>query len=254
MEFNGFRLEMPRWPKMEFVFTRNPATEDAPPRFKLNNDQLVIEFDHILRIYAGAKSGVQNLAINALVPTGKSTPPQYDPFTYNFIPASYDLQKLVELLNYYVFGEPAPKPLRFKVFINMKAGKGKAGEIFQQKVQPILKAAGCDVRFGMPRDDACTRVVYTTGPNFAKTEVSGMALGNYDAIMCVGGDGLVHEVVNGLASHKDGLIALKTMTIATIPAGMILSFSMLISRIWKRHDGELVWRLRPFLRCMASRQ
>jgi sphingosine kinase len=136
----------------------------------------------------------------------------------------------------------------------MKAGKGKAGEIFQQKVQPILKAAGCDVRFGMPRDDACTRVVYTTGPNFAKTEVSGMALGNYDAIMCVGGDGLVHEVVNGLASHKDGLIALKTMTIATIPAGMILSFSMLISRIWKRHDGELVWRLRPFLRCMASRQ
>jgi hypothetical protein len=134
MEFNGFRLEMPRWPKMEFVFTRNPATEgtntpfpfdfaycvDAPPRFKLNNDQrnipplqvftdlrvVVIEFDHILRIYAGAKSGVQNLAINVVVPTGKSTPPQYDPFTYNFIPASYDLQKLVELLNYYVFGEP----------------------------------------------------------------------------------------------------------------------------------------------------
>src|SRR5271155_530188 len=29
---------------------------------------------------------------------------------------------------------------------------------------------------------------------------------------------------------------------------------MLISRIWKRHDSELVWRLRPFLCCMASRQ
>lgn len=27
MEFRGFRLEMPRWPKMEFVFTHNPATE-----------------------------------------------------------------------------------------------------------------------------------------------------------------------------------------------------------------------------------
>jgi sphingosine kinase len=136
----------------------------------------------------------------------------------------------------------------------MKAGKGKAGLIFLEKVEPILRAAGCDVRRGMPRDDACTRVVQTTGPNFAKTEVAGMALGNYDAIMCVGGDGLVHEVVNGLASHKDGLIALKTMTIATIPAGMFLSFPMLISRIWKRHDSEFVWRLRPFLRCMASRQ
>jgi diacylglycerol kinase family enzyme len=38
-------------------------------------------------------------------------------------------------------------------------------------------------------------------------------------IMCVGGDGTVHEVINGLANRSDGSTALRELAIATIPAG-----------------------------------
>jgi len=104
----------------------------------------------------------------------------------------------------------------------MKAGKGRAGQIFQDKVEPILKAAGCDVCYpGMARSNIYTDVVYTTRRNFAKEEVARMPLAQFDAIMCVGGDGIVHEVINGLATHKDGLVALKTVAIAAIAAGMV---------------------------------
>jgi len=104
----------------------------------------------------------------------------------------------------------------------MKAGKGNAGVIFQDKVEPILAAAGCDVCYeGMTRSSNYTDVVYTTGRNSARDEVAQMPVGDFDAIMCVGGDGIVHEVINGLATHKDGLAALKSVAIATIPAGMV---------------------------------
>jgi len=64
-----------------------------------------------LRIYSGVKNGVEHLSINVVLPRARTKPPQYYPFIYNFIPASYDIQKLVELLNYYVFNEPGkPNP------------------------------------------------------------------------------------------------------------------------------------------------
>jgi sphingosine kinase len=46
-----------------------------------------------------------------------------------------------------------------------------------------------------------------------------MSLSDYEVIMCVGGDGTVHEVINGLANRPDGSTALKEVAIATIPAG-----------------------------------
>ena len=41
----------------------------------------------------------------------------------------------------------------------------------------------------------------------------------YHAIVCVGGDGIVYEVVNGLASRQDGLAVLSSVPIAVIPSG-----------------------------------
>ena len=50
-------------------------------------------------------------------------------------------------------------------------------------------------------------------------------LDDYDAIITVSGDGILHELVNGLAQHKEPMRALR-MPIATIPAGSGNSMSL----------------------------
>lgn len=47
---------------------------------------------------------------------------------------------------------------------------------------------------------------------------SEVQLDDYDAIITVSGDGILHELVNGLAQHKEPMKAFR-MPIATIPAG-----------------------------------
>lgn len=61
----------------------------------------------------------------------------------------------------------------------------------------------------------------TTGAGKAVDIVKQMVLENYDGIMCVGGDGIVHEVINGLARREDACDALFNLPIATIPAGKL---------------------------------
>lgn len=41
----------------------------------------------------------------------------------------------------------------------------------------------------------------------------------YDALVTVSGDGIVHEVLNGLASRPDAIAALRATPIVPIPAG-----------------------------------
>ena len=48
--------------------------------------------------------------------------------------------------------------------------------------------------------------------------MSEVQLDDYDAIISVSGDGILHELVNGLAQHKVRMKAFR-MPIATIPAG-----------------------------------
>jgi sphingosine kinase len=97
--------------------------------------------------------------------------------------------------------------------------------IFRNDVRPILEAAGCHVMGqepnGADKDKVrkVTHFVTTTASGDAEIVASAMPLSDYDVIMCVGGDGTVHEVINGLANRTDGSTALKELAIATIPAG-----------------------------------
>ena len=85
---------------------------------------------------------------------------------------------------------------------------------------PILHAAGCNVVEQNPgnRTDV-SHIVTTAAAREATTIAQKLNLDHYDAILCIGGDGIVHEVINGLANRSDGMDALNRMCIATIPAG-----------------------------------
>jgi len=79
------------------------------------------------------------------------------------------------------------RPRRMHVFVNPYSGEGKGCQIYNTKVAPIFQLAGIT-----------TTVTVTERAGHAKDCVSVLDLSSTDAIICVGGDGLFHEVFNSL--------------------------------------------------------
>ncbi|ODO05276.1 D-erythro-sphingosine kinase [Cryptococcus wingfieldii CBS 7118] len=97
------------------------------------------------------------------------------------------------------------KPFRkVLLLVNPAGGKGKSRAIVREIVLPILKAAGTIVD-----------LKETTHRSHAEEIAATMDL-NYDVIATASGDGLVYEVLNGLASRPDARRALQ-IPIAPIP-------------------------------------
>jgi sphingosine kinase len=139
----------------------------------------------------------------------------------------------VQYFNLTVFDHPSihphllllnvePRPKRFKIIINPNAGRGKAVGLFDSMVKPILEASGCQVVDQIPDGarDTISHVHITTRPKEATEVVTHILVDHYDSVLCVGGDGTVHEVINGLANRPDGSRILDRVTIGTIPAGI----------------------------------
>lgn len=112
----------------------------------------------------------------------------------------------------------APRTKEFLIFVNPKSGKGTTLTIWKQQVQRMLEEAGVLVE-----------VVITEYANHARDFVHTCdltRLTNYTAIMMIGGDGIIYEVLNGIATRADpennqntGLQLLKRLTFAPIPGG-----------------------------------
>jgi len=96
---------------------------------------------------------------------------------------------------------------RLLVLVNPHSGPGKAVHYLKKKVEPLFRAARC-----------VTDITYTTHAKHATEIVKDLPLDKYDAIITMSGDGLIHEVLNGLAAHTNPLTALST-PIAPIPTG-----------------------------------
>lgn len=102
---------------------------------------------------------------------------------------------------------------KFKVLINPKGGPGKALQIFHNKARQIFDAAHCSLD-----------VAVTNYGRHGYEIVKGMTL-DYDAIVVFSGDGLIHEVFNGLADHDDSELAFN-LPVIQIPTGSANGFSM----------------------------
>ncbi|KDQ12244.1 hypothetical protein BOTBODRAFT_134730 [Botryobasidium botryosum FD-172 SS1] len=100
---------------------------------------------------------------------------------------------------------------RLKILINPAGGPGRARKAFQTSVEPILKAAKCSLD-----------VTYTTHRHHA-TEVCASLPLEYDAIIALSGDGLPHEIFNGLAQRPDATEAL-AIPVVPVPTGSANGF------------------------------
>lgn len=102
-----------------------------------------------------------------------------------------------------------PKTKEFVVFVNPKSGKGTAIKIWKKYVKPMLEEANIIVE-----------LIVTEYANHAREFVHNHSnITKYAAIMMIGGDGIIYEVFNGLASREDGTAILKQVTLAPIPGG-----------------------------------
>uniref|UniRef100_A0A1J3CQL3 sphingosine kinase n=1 Tax=Noccaea caerulescens TaxID=107243 RepID=A0A1J3CQL3_NOCCA len=103
--------------------------------------------------------------------------------------------------------ESLGRPKKLFVFVNPFGGKKSARKIFLEKVKPLFEDA-----------DIQLEIQETKYQLHAKEIVKSMDVSKYDGIVCVSGDGVLVEVVNGLLEREDWRTALK-LPIGMVPAG-----------------------------------
>ncbi len=102
----------------------------------------------------------------------------------------------------------AQRRRRAKVLVNPHAGPGGAARIWEREVRPLFEAARMVV-------DA----VYTTRAGEAVGICEKLDADAYDVVVPCSGDGLPHEVFNGLGRRRDARVALRKVAVAHIPCG-----------------------------------
>lgn len=97
---------------------------------------------------------------------------------------------------------------RVKVLVNPFGGQGHAQKLWTREVEPIFAAAKCEVD-----------VEKTAYRGHAVEIAEKIDVDAFDAIACASGDGLPHEVFNGLAKQKDAKRALAKVAVVQLPCG-----------------------------------
>ncbi|XP_073048135.1 sphingosine kinase 1-like isoform X1 [Primulina eburnea] len=110
-------------------------------------------------------------------------------------------QKFHEYLDY------LGRPKRLFILVNPYGGNKSASKIFLNDVKPLLDDANLHYT-----------VQETEHQLHAKEVVQSLDLSKYDGIVCVSGDGILVEVINGLLNREDWANAIK-MPIGVVPAG-----------------------------------
>ncbi|XP_060189524.1 sphingosine kinase 1-like isoform X2 [Lycium barbarum] len=99
------------------------------------------------------------------------------------------------------------RPKKLFVFVNPYGGKKSASKIFIDSVKPLLDDANIDYT-----------VQETKHQLHAKEVAKSLDILRYDGVVCVSGDGILVEVVNGLLEREDWDSAIK-MPLGVVPAG-----------------------------------
>lgn len=100
------------------------------------------------------------------------------------------------------------RPLKLLVLVNPHGGQGNAHKLFNYYASAVFAAAGCNVS-----------IIETERPGHAMEIAENISIGEHDAIICVSGDGLVHEVLNGFARRPDAAEALRKLPIGALAGG-----------------------------------
>ncbi|KAK9463730.1 ATP-NAD kinase-like domain-containing protein [Lipomyces oligophaga] len=99
---------------------------------------------------------------------------------------------------------------KFMALVNPFSGQGRAIRYFRELALPIFNAAHCEV------DEIQTQ--YKCHATDLVSEAPDLET-KYDAIVCCSGDGIVHEVFNGLAQRPNPAHAFASVPVCQLPGG-----------------------------------
>uniref|UniRef100_A0A6G1S8B1 Ceramide kinase n=1 Tax=Aceria tosichella TaxID=561515 RepID=A0A6G1S8B1_9ACAR len=110
------------------------------------------------------------------------------------------LNDLYELIDQHLELKRRQRPRRLLVFVNPYGGKGKAFHLYKSKVRKILDLAQIECQ-----------LVVTKYANHARNTIEDplFNLESFDGIICIGGDGMFAELMNGLLFrfNRDKMLA-----------------------------------------------
>ncbi|KAI1534144.1 LCB5 Sphingosine kinase and enzyme related to eukaryotic diacylglycerol kinase [Pyrenophora tritici-repentis] len=97
---------------------------------------------------------------------------------------------------------------RIKVLINPFGGPGGAEKTYYKQIAPIFTSARCELS------------VEKTQYNGHAVEIGqNLDIDTYDVVACCSGDGVPHEVWNGLGKRQDAALALYKTAVVQLPCG-----------------------------------
>lgn len=117
-------------------------------------------------------------------------------------------KKWVETLLERAYPPNVQRRKRVKVLVNPFGGQGHAVKLWAREVEPIFAAAKCEVD-----------VERTAYRGHAVEIAEALDVDAYDIVAGASGDGLPHEIFNGLARQKNPRRALKKIAVVQIPCG-----------------------------------
>ena len=118
--------------------------------------------------------------------------------------------------------DPANDARKVMVIVNPAAGNGRGVRLYERDVEPVLRCA-----FGSTTDESSNtrrlEVVVTKAQGDAHAVASGLDLDAYAGVVCVGGDGTLAEVRNGLAGRGgvDGERGAERKSASLFPVGVV---------------------------------
>lgn len=97
---------------------------------------------------------------------------------------------------------------RILVLINPHSGKGNALKLYKDEAEPILNGGKCVLT-----------IQETKFSGHAREIARNIDIDEFDTILCASGDGLPHEVLNGLYEREDKVRAFSKINVVQIPGG-----------------------------------
>lgn len=169
----------------------------------------LIPYGRVLNAKDITHSGNKNIVeLTFVIPISKDIIPKTLTLSIDYVPTRNDKNDSVanEILNRSYKHVNRNKSIL--IIINPYGGKGKAKDLFQSKVEPILIAAGSKYE-----------IAYTKYSGHAIDIAKNLNLDDFDTIACASGDGVPYEVINGLYQRTDRVEAFNRLTITQLPCG-----------------------------------
>jgi len=115
--------------------------------------------------------------------------------------------------------DPANDAAKVMVVVNPAAGNGGGKRVYERDVEPVLRCALGEI--DGHRSASRLDVVVTESRGDAHAAASRLDLDAYAAVVCVGGDGTLAEVRNGLAGRADKRDSARAaaLPVGVVPAG-----------------------------------